>query len=272
MGSRKALLAGLIVILVLLAGCTSFKLSGAQMTAQLPSYTSVGTFDIDVWVNKFLGNSGGTNLFNITADATDAPIFDAIQREIKKYSGDAAVNITIDYQASFVNILLNAVTGGIYAPAEAHITGTIVRSSRPDRPAAFQLMRRLLRFAGLCLLLSGCAVSQPAGEIMAAFKSFLVNVKAGDQARILSTAPFLSGLPAAQKESALSYFRRLAAQDPQRLHLFVSRDAAGRWLLHVSAPGEQSAIVVQFRRNDLGQWEMSPTVSETRQIDIVPAR
>ncbi len=112
------------------AGCTTFKFSGAQVTTQLPAYTSVGTFDVRVWVNEFLGSSGGANLFNLSADAMDTPIYDAIQREIHKYSGDAAVNVTIEYQASFVDILLNAVTSGIYAPAEAHITGTVVKYSK----------------------------------------------------------------------------------------------------------------------------------------------
>ncbi|HTP58862.1 MAG TPA: hypothetical protein VMM82_08090 [Spirochaetia bacterium] len=117
-------------LIIFLTGCTTFKLSGAQVTAQLPSYTTVGTFDINVWVNKFLGSSGGATLFNITADATDAPIYDAIQREIHKYSADAAVNITIEYQASFVDILLNGLTAGIYAPGEAHVTGTIVKYNK----------------------------------------------------------------------------------------------------------------------------------------------
>ncbi len=113
-----------------IVGCTTFKFSGAQVTTQLPAYTSVGTFDITVWVNEFLGSSGGENLFNLSADAMDAPIYDAIQREIHKYSGDAAVNVTIEYNASFVDILLNAVTSGIWAPAEAHITGTVVKYSK----------------------------------------------------------------------------------------------------------------------------------------------
>ncbi len=131
MKSGKALVFVLLgALLVALVSCTTFKFSGAQVTTQLPAYTSVGTFDITVWVNEFLGSSGGANLFNITADAMDTPIYDAIQREIHKYSGDAAVNVTIEYNASVVDILLNAVTSGIYAPAEAHITGTVVKYSK----------------------------------------------------------------------------------------------------------------------------------------------
>ncbi len=131
MNPRKLLVFVLLGALAFaIVGCTTFKFSGAQITTQLPAYTSVGTFDITVWVNEFLGSSGGANLLNITADAMDAPIYDAIQREIHKYSGDAAVNVTIEYNASFVDILLNGITGGIYAPAEAHITGTVVKYSK----------------------------------------------------------------------------------------------------------------------------------------------
>lgn len=118
------------VLVVLLASCTTFKISGVQVTAELPAYTEVGAFDIDVWVDKFLGSSGGATFLNVTADAMDAPIYDAIQREMRKYSADAAIDVTIEYEASFVNILLNAITGGIYAPAEAHVTGVLVKYSR----------------------------------------------------------------------------------------------------------------------------------------------
>jgi hypothetical protein len=127
---KIALLALGAALTIFLAGCTTFKLSGAQVTAELPSYTKVGTFDITVWVNKFLGSSGGITLFNITSDATDKPIYDAIQQEIHKYSADAAIDVTIEYKASFVDILLNAVTANIYAPGEAHVTGTIVKYNK----------------------------------------------------------------------------------------------------------------------------------------------
>jgi hypothetical protein len=124
--------AGLVLLLAVIAlsSCTTFQLSGTQVTKQIPSYTSVGTFDITIPVNEFLGSSGGANLFNVTADAMDTVIYDAIQREIQKYTGDAAVNVTVTYQASFVDILLNVITFNIYAPAHAHITGTIVKYSK----------------------------------------------------------------------------------------------------------------------------------------------
>ncbi len=118
------------LLVISLLSCTTFQFSGAQVTKTIPSYTSVGTFDVTVKVHEFLGSSGGTNLFNITADNMDTKIYDTIQREIQKYTGDAAVNITIEYEASFVDLLLNGITFGIYAPATARIKGTVVKYSK----------------------------------------------------------------------------------------------------------------------------------------------
>jgi hypothetical protein len=52
---------------------------------------------------------------------------DAIQNAIRDKGGDAAINVTIEHQASFVDILLGAITSGIYAPGNVIITGTIVK-------------------------------------------------------------------------------------------------------------------------------------------------
>ncbi|HVO39514.1 MAG TPA: hypothetical protein VMV03_10860 [Spirochaetia bacterium] len=133
-------------------------------------------------------------------------------------------------------------------------------------------MKRLSGFMAVCLLLWGCAPSQPSGEIMSAFRTFLQNVRAGDMVKVSATAPFLVSLPASQKEATLTYFRWLADKDPASLHLFVSHGAGSSWLLHVSAPGEKSAIVVTFLRNVDGRWVMGPAVKAIQHIDIVPAR
>lgn len=126
---KKKIFSAILVLLALLvvASCTTFKLSGLQVTTQIPSYDVVGEFDITVKVTEFLGAPGGANLGNVTADKMDAPIYDAIQREIQKYTGDAAVNVEIEYLASFTNILVSGVTLGIVAPARARVTGTIVK-------------------------------------------------------------------------------------------------------------------------------------------------
>jgi hypothetical protein len=125
---KKAVTALTIVAAVLLvASCTTFKMSGIQQNENMPSYQRVGEFETTVMVHEFLGFSGGINLVNATASSMDNEIYDAIRREIQKYSGDAAVNVTVDYQASVVDILLNSVTAGIYAPAHARIQGVIVK-------------------------------------------------------------------------------------------------------------------------------------------------
>ena len=110
--------------------CTTFKFEGAQVTRDIPSYNSVGNFDVTVKVHEFLGNSGGANLFNVTADAMDTKIYDTIQREIQKYTGDAAVNVSVEYRAGFIDLLLNGFTFGIYAPATARLKGTIVKYNK----------------------------------------------------------------------------------------------------------------------------------------------
>ncbi len=115
------------LIILLASSCTTFQLSGAQITREIPSYNQVGNFDITVKCHEFLGASGGANLFNVSSDAMDTAIYDAIQREIQKFTGDAAVNVEIRYEASFIDLLLNGLTWSLYAPATAHISGVIVK-------------------------------------------------------------------------------------------------------------------------------------------------
>lgn len=125
---KKSLLLVLVVIMVFAAAsCTTFKLSGAQVTTTIPSYQAVGEFDIKVTVFEFLGTPGGANILNISSDAMDTKIYDAVQREIQKYTGDAAVNVTIEYKASVFDMLVAGFTGSLVAPCHAHISGTVVK-------------------------------------------------------------------------------------------------------------------------------------------------
>ena len=117
----------LFVAAALLASCTTFKASGLSYSIASPKTTVLGDFKTEVWVNEFLGASGGANLFNISADATEGAVREAIQNAIKEKNGDAAINVTIEHQASFVDLLLNAITSSIYAPGNVIISGTIVK-------------------------------------------------------------------------------------------------------------------------------------------------
>ena len=117
----------LVILAVVLSSCTTFKLSGVQVTKEIPSYQSVGNFEVAVRVNEFLGAPGGANLGNYSADAMDTVIYDAIQREIQKYTGDAAVNVVIEYKAELMDMIFAGVTGNLWSPATAHISGVIVK-------------------------------------------------------------------------------------------------------------------------------------------------
>ncbi len=114
-------------VLMAMASCTTFKLSGIQVTKTIPSYQTVGEFEIKVPIMEFLGSAGGANIANMTADAMDVKIYDAIQREISKFTADAAVNVTVEYQVTLVNAIINGVTGAILAPATALVSGVIVK-------------------------------------------------------------------------------------------------------------------------------------------------
>jgi hypothetical protein len=125
----KALKMSLILALVVLAvtSCTTFKASGLSFTTAPAQQTTLGTFRTEVWVNGFMGSSGGAKLFNISSDFTDQAVKDAIQKEIAAKGGTAAVDVTIENQASFVDLLLNSITWNLYAPSNVIITGTVVK-------------------------------------------------------------------------------------------------------------------------------------------------
>jgi hypothetical protein len=114
-------------VALLMASCTTFKTSGIATLPKGQTYTSLGTFHTTVWVSQFLGSSGGSKLFNITADTTEGPVFDAIQREVEKLGGSAAVNITIENKPSWGALLLNGATFGLYAPTVVYISGTVIK-------------------------------------------------------------------------------------------------------------------------------------------------
>jgi hypothetical protein len=117
----------LALVTLVSVSCTSFQISGIEVAQQASTGDSLGQFNINVSVNKFIGSPAGTNLFNVSSDATDPKIVDAIKHEISKLGGTKAINVKIEYKATFVNILLSNFTGGLYCPATAHVTGTVIK-------------------------------------------------------------------------------------------------------------------------------------------------
>jgi hypothetical protein len=115
------------VAIVTITSCTSFQVGGVEVHQTRTEGTVVGDFDIKVNIHKFLGDSGGKNILNISSDATDPVIIQAIRTEIQNQGGRSAVNVKIVYKATFVNMLLNGITFTTYAPSTAYITGTIIK-------------------------------------------------------------------------------------------------------------------------------------------------
>jgi hypothetical protein len=105
----------------------SLRVSGLEVAQKASTGRDCGALDINVSITKFLGYSAGGNLFNVTSDVTDPKIIDAIKEEITKLGGTKAIDVKIEYEATFIQILLNAITWGIYAPATAHVTGKVIR-------------------------------------------------------------------------------------------------------------------------------------------------
>lgn len=120
----------IVVAALLVAGlmsCTSAQYSNLTVTKAAATGEVLGSFETVVKATEFLGGAGGINFVNITADAMDAPVQEAILAEIDALGGDAAVNVQIKQEATAVDIILNYVTGCIYAPTTVVVTGDVVK-------------------------------------------------------------------------------------------------------------------------------------------------
>lgn len=111
----------------ILFGCTTFSANGLSFMPMNNSATVVGHFSETKWVHEFLGNSGGGNLFNISAKAMEGPVTNLIWNEINKQGGNGAINISIKYSSHIGHWLLNWLTFKIWAPAKLKIEGDIVK-------------------------------------------------------------------------------------------------------------------------------------------------
>jgi hypothetical protein len=89
----------------------------------------LGDFTTRVYINKFLGTSGGTNFLNLSSHATDGPIRNAIDAQIREKGGTAAINISIRYGSNPLQWFLNNITGTIWAPSTVVISGTIIKQN-----------------------------------------------------------------------------------------------------------------------------------------------
>ena len=127
MKRKVGLLAGLAVAVVMLVGCTTFKADGLALMPMPENMQVVGNFEDTVMVHKFLGQSGGRNLFNITSDATEGALNDIAWKNIRNMRGTGAVNVQVTYGSNILHWFLNGLTGNIWAPAKITVSGTVVR-------------------------------------------------------------------------------------------------------------------------------------------------
>lgn len=129
--------AGIMALAVGLAGCTTFQASGLQMGLVIngQQYEKVHHFSEKSWTNKFLawGLHGGT-LFNLSSEATDPRVRAVIEKNIKNYGGDAAIDVKIKYGSNPLQWILTGITGGIWMPGTVTVTGTVVKAVN-TRPA-----------------------------------------------------------------------------------------------------------------------------------------
>ena len=130
MKRKMGLLAGLAVVVMVLVGCTTFKADGLTVMPMPDDMQVVGTFEDTVMVNKFLGVSGGPNLFNLTSDATKSELTDLAWKNIRNMGGTGAVNVQVTYGSNILHWFLNNFTGGIWAPSKITISGTVVRERK----------------------------------------------------------------------------------------------------------------------------------------------
>ena len=130
MRNKCFLVLGLMLV-VFVTSCRTFSATGLSqgVTPGGGSYEIVGNFTEREWVNKFLGSSGGTNLFNITSRATDGVVNRAIQKNLRQFGGTGVINLEITYVSNPAQWWLNKVTLFIWAPSTVIVRGTIIRQN-----------------------------------------------------------------------------------------------------------------------------------------------
>lgn len=115
----------LLITLVFAVSCTTASFQGMQMTRETPSFNVVGEFERTLSQHGIIGGWSGGSLIKLSDN--DERIFSIISDEIQKKGGDAAIDVTIEYGAGFLNLLLNAITLSIYNPGKIVIKGTIIK-------------------------------------------------------------------------------------------------------------------------------------------------
>ena len=124
---KKILILLATVTCLLATSCMSFKATDLAVLRQDESMQMLGHFEKEVVINEFLGESGGLNIGNFSADAMNEEITKIIWNEINNKGGNGAININIEYTATALDVILNSLTSSIWAPAHLKITGDVIK-------------------------------------------------------------------------------------------------------------------------------------------------
>ena len=107
-------------LILLVAGCQTVTFQGIQAVKEVPSYTVVKDFHVIIKDPHLISGL-------VPLGQPDQRIFSYIQDEITKLSGDAAINVELDYGFTLIDFLVTSITGGFFTPRTITISGTVVK-------------------------------------------------------------------------------------------------------------------------------------------------
>lgn len=109
------------LLMLSLGGCYTLNLSATPSDRAISmSNTPQGKIIKHFTINKTMHHL----IFGIVA-LNDAEIAQEVEGEIKSSGGKSAINVKVKYQMTFVDGLINGITGGIYNPLDLTIEGDI---------------------------------------------------------------------------------------------------------------------------------------------------
>ena len=120
---RKASVLALLACLLVLASCQTVTFQGLPVVKEVPPYTVVKDFSTTIGDPTLIAGL-------LPLSQPDQRIYSYIKEEIDRYSGDAAINVELDYGVSFFDLILTSLTGSIYSPRTITISGTIIKYSK----------------------------------------------------------------------------------------------------------------------------------------------
>ena len=116
--------------LLVFAGCATIGLDGRSAEHKI-EMTAAGERQYEVIRSFSINDKAGWIIgiipVNLPAGDNNTYLATLIDQQVREADGDGAINVRIRAQNQFVDILINAVTLGIYYPRTVTITGDIIK-------------------------------------------------------------------------------------------------------------------------------------------------